>query len=155
MYGAEIIGRMEEFQQEVCLCDCEQSSSDAVLHENASPDDALDLSTKSNKVWDFEHSKQVSSRYFLDNLSMLSTFYKEKTHNQYFYSQKKSGGKVFQCPFCNKLLNDRHSLYKYKKAVHPDQYKPGTQTHMQCTLCKDYRYVCISSLPLFVRETRE
>ena len=32
-------------QQEVCLRNCEQSSSDAVLHENTSPDDALELST--------------------------------------------------------------------------------------------------------------
>jgi len=43
--GAIIIGKMEELQQEVCLHDCEQRFSDAVLHENASPDDALELST--------------------------------------------------------------------------------------------------------------
>ena len=53
MHGAGIIGRMEEFQQEVCLRDLEQSSSDAVLHDHASPGDALELSTKANLVWDF------------------------------------------------------------------------------------------------------
>ena len=52
MHGAGIIGRMEEFQQEVCLRNLEQSSSDAVLHDHASPGDALELSTKANLVWD-------------------------------------------------------------------------------------------------------
>ena len=41
--------------------------------------------------------------------------------------QRQSGRKIFQCPFCQKVLSDRQSLYKHKKAVHSDQYRPTAQ----------------------------
>eukprot|EP00794_Sanderia_malayensis_P000640 gene640-1308_t len=46
------------------------------------------------------------------------------------------GGKVYKCPFCEKVLKSRNCLYKHKKRKH--DYKPEMQSNVQCSMCKEF-----------------